>query len=120
MKKLDKVLSIALIVLMLSCVTMTVFAAVDTALLNSIDPKDPTTKGQMVNVANVILGYITTGAMIIAVVMIAVLGVKYMMGSVEEKVEYKKTLVPLLVGAVLVFGAAAIAKVIIGLASSFA
>ena len=56
---------------------------------------------------------------LVAVVMIAVLGIKYMMGSAEEKSEYKKSLLPLLVGAILVFGAATVAKVIVGLASSF-
>jgi len=42
-----------------------------------------------------------------------------MMGSLEEKAEYKKSLVPLLVGAALVFGASALAKIIIALVTSF-
>ena len=39
--------------------------------------------------------------------------------SAEEKAEYKKSLLPLVIGAVLVFGAAAIAKVIVALAQNF-
>ena len=41
-----------------------------------------------------------------------------MMGSASEKAEYKKTMIPYLVGAVLIFGASAIAKVVVQLAGT--
>ena len=41
-----------------------------------------------------------------------------MMGSAEEKAEYKKTLLPYVIGAVLVFAAAAIASMIYGVANN--
>ena len=44
----------------------------------------------------------------IAVIALIVLGIKYMMGSVEEKAEYKKTMMPYVIGALMVFGASAI------------
>ena len=44
-----------------------------------------------------------------------ILGIKYMTGSAEEKAEYKKTMVPYLVGAVILFGAAAIAQGVISI-----
>ena len=37
-----------------------------------------------------------------------------MMGSAEEKAEYKKTLMPYVIGAALVFAASAIAGIIFG------
>ena len=40
------------------------------------------------------------------------LGVKYMLGSVEEKAEYKKSLFPYMIGAVFVFGASTIAGIV--------
>lgn len=40
---------------------------------------------------------------ITSVICIIVIGVRYMMGSVEEKAQYKKTLMPYLIGAVLIF-----------------
>lgn len=116
MKKLDKVLSIVLIALMLSCIALNVFADVN---IDNIKASGTSSDSAMENVGKVIISYVTSAAMVIAVVMVAILGIKYMMGSVEEKAEYKKTLIPLLVGAVLVFGASAIAKIIIGLAGSF-
>ena len=39
------------------------------------------------------------------------------MGSASEKAEYKKTMIPYLVGAILIFGASAITKVVVSLAS---
>ena len=65
-----------------------------------------------------IVNIITTVGIIVAVVVLLVLGIKYMMGSAAEKAEYKKTMIPYLVGAVLIFGAAAIAKAIIAMSQS--
>ena len=113
MKKLDKVLSIAVIMLMLVSVCTNVFAGSvldqmnGKANLNGADTKIGT-------IGNTILTIITTVAMVLAVVLIAVLGIKYMMGSTEEKAEYKKSLIPYIVGAVLVFGAGAIGRMVVG------
>ena len=41
-----------------------------------------------------------------------------MMGSAEEKAEYKKTLLPYVIGAVLIFAASTIAGVVFNFASS--
>ena len=40
------------------------------------------------------------------------LGIKYMMGSASEKAEYKKTMIPYVVGVVLLFSAAIIVQII--------
>lgn len=41
---------------------------------------------------------------LVAIIALIVLGVKYMMGTIEEKAEYKKTLLPYFIGAMMVFG----------------
>ena len=46
-----------------------------------------------------------------------VLGIKYMMGSAEEKAEYKKTMIPYVVGAILIFAATTIANAVFNFAS---
>ena len=55
---------------------------------------------------------------VIAVIMLMVLGVKYMMASAEGKADIKKQVIIYVVGAVLLFGAANIAGMFRGLASS--
>ena len=115
MKKAYKVFSIVMMVLMIACICTNVFAVIDP---NGIVPGDTEADDTMLNIGNKILGFITNAAMILAVVVIAVLGVKYMMGSTEEKSEYKKSLLPYVIGAVLVFGAGAIGRMIIGFGNS--
>lgn len=112
MKKLDKVLSIALIALMLSCVALNVFAAIDVGDIKA-DKDLGAGDTKMKEIGSFILTIVTNAAMILAVVVIAILGVKYMMGSAEEKAEYKKTLIPYFIGAILVFGAGAIGAFVV-------
>ena len=73
-------------------------------------------QGDLTTMGNKIIGIITTVGVVVAVVVLLVLGIKYMMGSASEKAEYKKTMIPYLVGAILIFGASAITKVVVGLA----
>lgn len=65
-----------------------------------------------------IMAVVQTAGVVIAVVIVAVLGIKYMMGSASEKAEYKKTMIPYIVGAVLIFGASTIANVVYQFADS--
>lgn len=65
---------------------------------------------------NSIVKIISTLGVVISVVMLIILGIKYMMGSVEEKAEYKKTLMPYVIGAGLVFAASTIAQIIYNIA----
>ena len=75
---------------------------------------NPNTQGNAANnVTNVggnVLGIIQVVGTIIAVGVIMVLGIRYMMGSAEEKASYKKTMLPYIVGAVLLFAASNLAK----------
>lgn len=117
---MKKVLSVLMIVLMIACVCTSVSAVnVDSIMEASNNAVSDDAATQMNKVGGTIIGYVTSAAMVIAVVMIAVIGVMYMMASSEGKAEYKKNFVPLLVGAVLVFGAASVAKIILGLVSAF-
>ena len=60
-------------------------------------------------IAGKILGFLRNASYIIGVIVLVVLGIKYMMGSLEEKAEYKKSLIPLVVGVIIVMGATTIA-----------
>ena len=117
---MKKVLSVLMVVLMIVCMSTNVLAvSIDTIESNANKALDGKAANAFNTLGGTIIQYVTAAAMVIAVVMVAILGVKYMMGSVEEKAEYKKSFVPLLVGAVLVFGAATIARIIVGLAGNF-
>ena len=59
-----------------------------------------------------IVGILQTVGIVLSVIVLIVLGIKYMMGSAEEKAEYKKTMIPYVVGAALIFAASAFAQVV--------
>lgn len=59
-----------------------------------------------------VLSIITNIGMIVSAIIPAVIGVKYMIGSVEERAEYKKDMIPYLVGSVLIFGISIIVKIL--------
>ena len=69
------------------------------------------------NVGKRIMGIIQAVGIVVAVVIIMVVGIKYMMGSAEEKAEYKKVMMPYIIGAVLLFGATTIANAIYNFAN---
>ena len=54
---------------------------------------------------NNVVKVITTVGIVFSVVMLIVLGIKYMIGSTEEKAAYKKSLMPYVIGAGLVLAA---------------
>ncbi len=65
-----------------------------------------------------VIGVITTIGSICSVLVLIVLGIKYMIGSTEERAEYKKSLFPYFVGALILFGASSIAGIIYNIAIS--
>ena len=64
-------------------------------------------------IGNSIATVVRNVGVVLAVIILMVLGIKYMLGSVEERAEYKKTMIPYLIGAVLIFAASAIAGMVV-------
>ncbi|MCI8383622.1 MAG: hypothetical protein HFJ33_01935 [Clostridia bacterium] len=109
-KKYYKIMIIAiLVILFISILPNTSFMSntskINSKMLGDLDQyasQEPVSS-KLQDKVGVLLGVFQTGGSAIAVVCLIVLGVKYMMGSVEEKAEYKKTLVPYAIGAMMVF-----------------
>ena len=87
-------------------------------LVGQISAANTNATTEVTRIGSQVVGVITTIGVVVAVVVLLVLGIKYMMGSASEKAEYKKTMIPYLVGAILIFGASAITKVVISLGTS--
>ena len=118
MKLISRIVSVMLIAFMLVSVVTPVLAVGE-------DPTKYDGTGATVQTDRIdslgqnIISIVATVGSIISVVVLVVLGIKYMMGSAEEKAEYKKTLLPYIIGAALVFAASTIASVIFNFASTF-
>ena len=118
MKKVSKILSLALITIMLICVATNVFAVAGVSDPSTLTGKDVSGLTKVTNVGNQIITILTTIGVIASVIVLIVLGIKYMMGSAEEKAEYKKTMMPYVIGAALVFSASIIANIIYNIANN--
>lgn len=64
------------------------------------------------NTGKEILSILSIIASAISIIAIIALGIKYMLGSVEEKASYKKTLMPYFIGAIFVFGATTVSSIV--------
>ena len=53
--------------------------------------------------AGIILGALRGVGTIVSVLSLVIIGIKYMVGSIEARAEYKQTMIPYLIGAILVF-----------------
>lgn len=51
-------------------------------------------------------------AAIVSVVALSIIGIRYMVGSVEQKAEYKQTMIPVIIGCMLIGGLSAILTLI--------
>ena len=59
-----------------------------------------------------IVGIIQVIGTMLAVGMLMILGIKYMLGSADQKAEYRKSMLPYIIGAILIFGFSNITQVI--------
>ena len=119
MKKGTKIIFSTIMIVMMVILTV---APVFAATTGAVDPKTLTGSSNattMQNIGNQIITVVSVAGSIVSVVVLIVLGIKYMMGSAEEKAEYKKTLMPYIIGAALVFAASAIAGIVFNFANSF-
>lgn len=120
MKNTVKVLfTILLVVLLLTTISGNVFAADKTeskskaeTIIDGIDKADNPNSNTITSVGGKIASIITTVGIVVALIVVLIIGIKYMIGSAEEKAEYKKTMIPYLVGAVLLGGGSAIVKAV--------
>lgn len=116
MKKAIKIMSVIMVIAMLVSIATPIFAksAGDFTGLNV----DYNVSGgnKISDIGGKILSIITIIGIVVSVLVIAGLGIKYITGSAEEKAEYKKSFVPLLVGMVLLLGASSIANFLVNAA----
>lgn len=112
--KIAKILSIVLIVLV-TLITISNIALADTDLagkITEIGQGNSTDTGKVVSLGQTIVTVMQVIGVVVAIVILLVLGIKYMVGSAEEKAEYKKTMMPYVIGAFMIFGATTIVNVV--------
>ena len=109
-KKMLKIVNICLIAMVIISTASTAVFALEPGNLKA--KSDVPGGTQIESVGSSVVGILQTVGIVLSVVILIVLGIKYMMGSAEEKAEYKKTMMPYIIGAALIFAASALAQVV--------
>lgn len=71
------------------------------------------------NIGNKLITVASTIGSIVSVIVLVVIGIKYMTGSLEEKAEYKSSLLPYFIGSIIVFAASTLAGYLYNMITSF-
>lgn len=109
MKKKKMIIILLLFILGIAIFSTISMAANNTTLTNPLDdpgsfePSSMTKAGKLKNMGNTIIGIVQFIGSFTSVIVLIVMGIKYMTGSIEEEAEYKKTMGPYVIGAILVF-----------------
>ena len=111
MKRNVKILSIVLIVLTLLSVVGSVVVFADEFTPGDVTPGS-ISQEKMTTIGGKFFAAVRIVGTIISVVILAILGIKYMTASPEGKADYKANMIPYLVGAVLLFAASNIASMV--------
>lgn len=130
MKKLSKVLLASLVALMMmfSFAQPVVFAEETSAVtsagkaqntLSDLEKKissDTTDTSAANEIGATVINWIWGISIVVAVVVLMIIGLKFILGSTSEKAEYKKSLIPVVVGVLILVFATTIVKVLFGIA----
>lgn len=111
MKKTRKIL-IVLLIIILSFMLLNTVHAITTVNPDDYKPPEIENGGKLATIGNKIIGGIQLVGSITSVVVLVFIGIKYMLGSVEEKAEYKESMQPYLIGAVLLFATTTVLGII--------
>jgi len=112
-KKSIRIISIVLTaVIMLAMLTTNLLAYSPSSVNADKDISNINGLKKVESVGTTLASTIRTVGIIASVAILMILGIKYMMGSSEEKASYKKTMIPYLIGAVLLFGASLLTQFI--------
>ena len=104
--------------MLVTSIAGTVLAVDPNTVLNGLNGNGNVQTNDLTKVGNNIVTIIQVVGIVIAVIVLLVIGIKYMMGSASEKAEYKKTMIPYIVGAVLIFAGTSLVRVIYSLSTS--
>ena len=73
---------------------------------------------ELKNTSDSIYNILLLLGIVIDVIIASILGIKFMIGSAEEKAQIKDALIPFVIGSIVIFGAFGFWKIVVGIANS--
>lgn len=112
--KNKKVLSLVTIILLVVMILIPTFVIASGPLddPNAYDPGGGQNSIKVTQKAGSILNVITVIGIVVGVITLIIIGIKYMVGSVQEKAEYKKTIFSYIIGLILLISVCSFVQVI--------
>lgn len=111
-----KILKILILLILLSIIYAKQTIATETINPNDYNPSiqgiSADDKDAIKKKTGIILGWLRNFSVAASVIAIMLTGYKYIVGSVEEKAEYKKTLIPIIIGCILAISGTSIVSFI--------
>lgn len=78
----------------------------------------PLKNGSLASASGTLASTLIIIGIVVAMIVITALGIKFMLGSVEEKAKVKETLIPFTIGCIIIFGAYIIWSLVMQLATT--
>ena len=111
-KEIKIVITIILAVLMIFMVENVVNADTGSIISALSNPGDVDGTDEIVDLGRKVVGVIQVSGAIISIAIMALLGIKYITSSLEEKADVKKAMIPYIVGAILLFSTTTIVNLV--------
>ncbi|MBR6504215.1 MAG: hypothetical protein IKT41_00585 [Clostridia bacterium] len=115
MVKISKIILITLLIAIILFASGSVYALTDEQIEKFNPKKDPIKDGDwdaFAKKAGIVLGFVRNIGAIVSVLGIAVLGLRYMWGSLEQKANYKETMFPFIIGIAMTVGVTVIITIV--------
>lgn len=95
-------------ILMIGIISITIISSFQCSLaIDTVNPDEYNPYNNQIDTkplqdkAGIVLGVIRNVSVVVSVLALMIIGVRYILGSVEEKANYKETMVPYVIGAVM-------------------
>ena len=107
-----KIITVIITIIVLIVCSVPAFADVSSAMSQMKGVTNVTGNSQMVGMGNKIIGVVYYVGIVVAIAMVMISGIRFMMASPDEKASIKKQSIPYLIGAILVFSAVNVMKIV--------
>lgn len=119
MKKRVRIFSIIMLIIITLSSFMATISYADLINPNDYNPNNSNEEvpEKFTNMVGIIATTIQTIGVVLSIIVIGLLGIKYMTGSIEERADYKKSMIPFLIGTVLIVAVGTIIRIVNDLTS---
>ena len=108
-KTYKKIIKTIILIIIMLAIGTTVLGYSPTDIVGNIPDS---TMEDIDNLGSQIIGILQVIGIVVSVIVLIILGIKYMVGSIDQKAEYKKSMLPYVIGASILLSASTISSII--------